>query len=95
MTLLRQRCFNLESEITQARSLLKLEEQRGLKRLFMIESEYQLAMREAELVWTRALLDEMKAGKLGDLDEWAAIHHAMEEQGREAAQPEGVESEKE
>jgi len=79
--LLAQRCDRLEVEISQGRSLLQLYEQRGLSRLFMIESEYLLAMREAELAWTRKLADEIRSGALGDLAMWAAFHRAIDQQG--------------
>jgi DNA-binding PadR family transcriptional regulator len=91
--LLDQRCFLLEMEITQLRSMLQLVEQRGLKRVFVIESEYVLAMREAELAWTRKLVEEIRSGKLGDLDEWAALHRAMDQQGRGAAEHDKAEGE--
>src|SRR5207245_591178 len=56
VALLTQRCVFLELEISQERSLLQHVEQRGLKRVFVIESEYLLAMHEAELAWTRKLV---------------------------------------
>src|SRR5215469_12543506 len=55
--LLAQRCHLLEMEISQLRSALDFERQRGLARLFVIESEYLLAMREAELAWTHQLAE--------------------------------------
>lgn len=78
--LLKQRCRLLEMEITQMRSLLQLIQQQGLARLFAIESEYALAMHEAELAWTRTLADEIRSGALGDLAEWNARYRAMEQQ---------------
>ena len=38
----------------------------------MIESEYALAMREAELAWTRGLLEEIASGSLEGVEEWAS-----------------------
>jgi DNA-binding PadR family transcriptional regulator len=91
LALLMQRCVNLELEISQMRSLLQLIRERGLKRIFVIENEYALAMREAELAWTRNLVEEIGAGKLGDLEEWAAMQRALDLQGREAARIEEME----
>ncbi len=91
---LRQRCVNLELEIAQARSLLQLVMQRGLLRIHLIENEYQLAMREAELAWTRSLIDEITSGALGDIAAWAAMHRALDEQSQafiSAGQPESDE----
>jgi DNA-binding PadR family transcriptional regulator len=79
--LLTQRCGALELEIAQMRSALQFVQQQGLKRLFVIESEYVLAMREAELNWTRKLAAEIRSGALGDLAEWNAFHRAMDQQG--------------
>lgn len=95
--LLAQRCDRLELEISQQRSLLQLVQQRGLQQIFVIESEYALAMREAELAWTRKLADEIRSGALGDLAEWTAFHRAMDQQSKgpaEAEKAEGEESER-
>jgi DNA-binding PadR family transcriptional regulator len=91
VALLEQRCVNLELEIAQMRALLRLVQERGLRRIFVIESEYALAMREAELVWTRNLVEEIGSGKLGDLEEWAAMQRALDQQGREASMVEETE----
>ena len=80
--LLEQRCDRLEMEIAQAHQALALVQQRGVQRLFVIESEYVLAMREAELAWTRTLAGQIRSGELGDLAEWTAIHRAMDQQSR-------------
>src|SRR5262249_41532203 len=75
--LLAQRCDLLEMEIFQGRSLLQHVRQRGLARLFLIEGEYQLAMREAELAWTRTLVGEITSGTMEGVAEWAAIQRAI------------------
>ncbi len=95
--LLEQRCSFLEKDIAQMRSALQFIQQRGLQRLFVIESEYVLAMREAELVWTRKLAAEIRSGELGDLAEWTARHRAMDQQSRALADVEqaGAEGENE
>jgi DNA-binding PadR family transcriptional regulator len=82
--LLEQRCRLLELEIAQMRSLLQLVQQQGLARMHVIESEYVLAMREAELAWTRKLAVEIRSGVVADLAEWTALHRAMEQQSQEA-----------
>lgn len=76
-SLLTQRCGRLEMEIAQMRSMLQLVQQRGLKRVFLVESEYVLAMREAELAWTRAIVDEIRSGTLEGIGEWAAFQRAV------------------
>jgi DNA-binding PadR family transcriptional regulator len=41
-----------------------------LPRLFLIESEYQLAMRIAEAGWVRGLISEIVTGTLSGVDDW-------------------------
>lgn len=74
VTLLSQRASHLEMEIVQGRALLQLTMERGVPRLNLIESEYLLAMHEAELVWTRQLAEAIKLGTVEGVAEWATIH---------------------
>ena len=80
--LLKQRCDRLEADIHQRRSLLQLDQQRGLSRLFVIESEYLVAMREAELTWTRQLAEEITSGALEGIEQWAAYQRSIAERER-------------
>ncbi|GAA3710397.1 PadR family transcriptional regulator [Nonomuraea antimicrobica] len=71
--LLRQRLELLEGQIETERQALEAE--RGqLPRLFLVESEYALAMREAQARWVRSLLAELDGGTFPDLDAWRAYH---------------------
>jgi DNA-binding PadR family transcriptional regulator len=45
-----------------------------LPRVFLVESEYALAMRSAEAAWVRSLLAEIAAGTLSGVDGWRAYH---------------------
>ncbi|TQS25110.1 PadR family transcriptional regulator [Microbispora sp. KK1-11] len=45
-------------------------------RLFLIETEYDLAILKAEEGWIGALLDELTAGTFPGLQEWRAFHEA-------------------
>jgi DNA-binding PadR family transcriptional regulator len=80
--LLTQRCNRLELEISQQRTILQLMQERGLARLFVIEGEYSVSMREAELAWTRGLAAEIRSGTLADLDQWTAMRQALEEENQ-------------
>jgi len=91
IALLTQRCVNLELEISQMRAILQLVQERGLQRMHVIEGEYALAMREAELAWTRNLVEEIRSGELGDLEEWRAMHRALEEGNRASLEVEETE----
>jgi DNA-binding PadR family transcriptional regulator len=71
---LRQRCINLELEIASMRSVIQLMAAHHLPRLFSVEEEYRLALREAELAWTRKLAGEIADGALSGAAEWAAAY---------------------
>jgi DNA-binding PadR family transcriptional regulator len=69
LELLRHRAAALEEAIANARA-----EVAGfpwLPRLFLIETEYHLAMQEAELAWVRGLVAELDDGSFPDLAAWA------------------------
>jgi DNA-binding PadR family transcriptional regulator len=75
LALLQQRAERLAERIAEHRAMLA-----GLKlpRLFLIESEYELAMREGELLWTRALVGEMTDGTMAGIDGWRSFHETGE-----------------
>jgi hypothetical protein len=49
-------------------------EQLNLPRLFLVEAEYELMLRDAELGWVRGIVGEIETGKLGSLSEWRSFH---------------------
>ena len=67
--LLRQRLARLEEEIAAQRADLDADLQQ-VPRLFLIESEYDLAIREAEAAWVRSLLGELADGSFPGLEGW-------------------------
>jgi DNA-binding PadR family transcriptional regulator len=50
----------------------------GLPRLFLIESEYHLALRQAEAEWVRGLLKEFTDGTFPGLDVWRRFRETGE-----------------
>jgi DNA-binding PadR family transcriptional regulator len=50
----------------------------GLPRLFLIESEYHLALRRAETEWVRDLLKEFTDGTFPGLGDWQKFHDTGE-----------------
>jgi DNA-binding PadR family transcriptional regulator len=75
IALLEERVRRLEDETGEMRSRLEgVAEQFDLPRLFLVESEHELMLREAELGWVRGLVEDIEAGKLGDLSEWRSFH---------------------
>ncbi|MEV4358142.1 PadR family transcriptional regulator [Nonomuraea sp. NPDC049625] len=71
--LLRQRLELLEQQLQDARRALERDREE-VPRLFLLESEYALAMREAEAGWVSALVAELTSGTFPGLDGWRAFH---------------------
>jgi len=72
LPLLRERIAALEKHISRVRAEL-----RGvpwLPRLFMLETEYHLAMQEAELTWVRELAAEFEDGSFPGVGAWQYMH---------------------
>ena len=73
--LLEERVRRLDEVTSEMRSHLEdAMEQYNLPRLFLVESEHELMLREAELAWVRKTVEEIEAGALGDLSEWRSAH---------------------
>jgi DNA-binding PadR family transcriptional regulator len=76
-SLLRRRLAELEeSNAGLAAELEKVGQ--TVPRLFLIETEYRLAMRRAEAEWVRGLLTELTEGTLPGLDAWRRYHETGE-----------------
>jgi DNA-binding PadR family transcriptional regulator len=73
VVLLRQRLDTLDAANAQQEAELKTF-QTQIPRLFMIESEYHLALRRAEADWVRGLLTEFTDDTFPDLDGWRRYH---------------------
>ena len=71
--LLRQRLDTLDAANAKQQAELETVETQ-IPRLFMIESEYFLAMRRAEADWVRALVKEFTDGTFPGLDDWRRFH---------------------
>ncbi|MER6945233.1 PadR family transcriptional regulator [Nonomuraea sp. NPDC000554] len=71
--LLRQRVDRLRERLAADRERLA-RERAELPRLFVVESEYALAVGEAEATWTQELVDELTTGRFPDLEQWRAYH---------------------
>jgi DNA-binding PadR family transcriptional regulator len=75
IALLKERVRRLEVETGEMRSRLEAAiEQLGLPRLFLVEAEHELMLREAELGWVRGLVEEIETGTLGSISEWLSLH---------------------
>lgn len=79
ITLLTERLRHLEVELAATRAgLRELTVEQRLPRLFLIESEYALAMKQAETDWVRGLITELTDGSLDGVDHWRAWHKTGE-----------------
>jgi DNA-binding PadR family transcriptional regulator len=72
--LLEERVRLLEEEVEEKRALLDTIIEQGLPRLFVVESEHELILREAELRWVRELVREIRTGTLNGMAQWEAFH---------------------
>jgi DNA-binding PadR family transcriptional regulator len=71
--LLEQRLARLEERLAARRDAVA-QASNEVPRLFLIEEEYDLAVREAEVAWIRALLTELTTGSFPDLEMWREFH---------------------
>jgi DNA-binding PadR family transcriptional regulator len=75
VALLKERARRLDVETGEMRSRLDAAmEQLNLPRLFLVEAEHELMLREAELGWVRGLVEEIETGALGSISEWRSLH---------------------
>ncbi|WP_182873107.1 PadR family transcriptional regulator [Microbispora sp. H10670] len=73
--LLRRRLARLEEDVAAQREALA-EWRRETPRLFLVEAEYDLAVREAEAAWIRSFVEELTSGAFPDLPMWRAWHES-------------------
>ncbi len=75
--LLQKRLATLDAAISQHQAGLD-EWTTQLPRLFLVESEYHLALRRAEAEWVRGLLTEFTDGTFPGIDAWRRFHETGE-----------------
>jgi DNA-binding PadR family transcriptional regulator len=75
--LLRQRLTALTEQIDAQRAALAAVGQE-VPRLFLVETEYELAIRDAEATWITDLLAELDSGAFPGLDGWRYFHQTGE-----------------
>jgi DNA-binding PadR family transcriptional regulator len=74
VTLLKERAQHLESELARSGAERELVQKQGLPRLFWVESEFDVILREAELGYVRALIRDIESGALDGVVWWREIH---------------------
>lgn len=77
--LLAERLGQLDMEIAASRAALgELVTGQRLPRLFVLESEYALALKQAEADWVRGTVRELADGSLPYVKEWRTFHETGE-----------------
>lgn len=71
--LLRRRLASMERAAEAARAELD-RHRRDVPRLFLVEDEYDLALRETEMAWARSLAEELENGTFPGLEMWRNWH---------------------
>jgi DNA-binding PadR family transcriptional regulator len=74
VTLLHERAQRLQAELTQAGAIRELAGKAGLPRLFWVEGEFDMVLREAELGYVRQLIADIESGALDGAAWWREIH---------------------
>jgi DNA-binding PadR family transcriptional regulator len=71
------RSHRLEGQIRELGEALRAQrtpDGSPLRRIYQVEDEYELALKEAELEWIRKLIREISDGSLDGVDEWRRFH---------------------
>jgi DNA-binding PadR family transcriptional regulator len=77
--LLAERAQHLEAGLAQAAATRELAYKAGLPRLFWVEAEYDMVLREAELGYVRQLIADIESGALDGMQWWRAIHDGSDD----------------
>ena len=85
--LLEERGKKLELEIARLASMFDVATRDGVPRVFLVEVEYERALREAELEFTRKLAADIASGALEGLDQWREFHAEVDVEKEEKENP--------
>ncbi|WP_042437170.1 PadR family transcriptional regulator [Streptacidiphilus albus] len=88
-SLLAQRLARLDATLAEGRAAMAVYGTL-LPRIFLVESEYSLAMTEAEAAWVRGLLADLADGSLSGAAEWRSFHETGQAPAAWADLPERV-----
>jgi len=73
-TLLAERAQYLETGLAQAAATRELAQKAGIPRLFWVEHEFDMVLREAELGYVRQLIADISSGALDGTAWWREMH---------------------
>jgi DNA-binding PadR family transcriptional regulator len=74
LVLLQERAQHLELELAQAAATRELVQKQRLPRLFWVEGEFGVVLREAELGYVRTLIQDIESGALDGTAWWREMH---------------------
>lgn len=80
-SLLAERECLLEEEVAEKKAALISLVESGLPEFLLVESEHEVALREAELLWVRRLVCRIEDGTLGGVEQWEALHSKSRDAG--------------
>jgi DNA-binding PadR family transcriptional regulator len=72
--LLEERCHKLSFELARLRSNIEVATREGVPRVFLVEVEYERAMLETDLEFSRKLARDIASGSLDGLEQWESFH---------------------
>jgi DNA-binding PadR family transcriptional regulator len=78
VALLTERAHHLEAGLAQAAATRELAHKAGLPRLFWVEAEYDIVLREAELGYVRRLIADITSGALDGTQWWRELHNSSD-----------------
>jgi DNA-binding PadR family transcriptional regulator len=79
VALLTERAQHLEAGLAQDAATRELAQKAGLPRLFWVEAEFDVVLREAELGYVRRLIADITSGALDGLEWWRGIHDSSDD----------------
>ena len=79
VALLEERAQLLEIELAEMGSARELVEKQRLPRLFWVEAEFRMLLREAELAYVRTLAAEIASGSLEGIEWWREVHERTDD----------------
>jgi DNA-binding PadR family transcriptional regulator len=72
--LLEERCHKLAFELARLRSNIEVATREGVPRVFLVEVEYERALLETDLEFSRKLARDIASGSLDGLEQWESFH---------------------
>ncbi|HEX5588472.1 MAG TPA: PadR family transcriptional regulator [Acidimicrobiia bacterium] len=76
VALLRERADALDLESLRLESIVTAATDNGVPPVFLVEIDYERALVDADLAFTRRLADDLERAAIGGVDEWRSFHES-------------------